>query len=513
MTRKNMQYATFLTIALASTGGAESAEPIDIGSRRELFVDGYLVDRFVGKAELRLQRPVEREVVFTCDRPWEGNWSGLVTYIQDAEVYRMYYTGGQWGRGRTSICYAESKDGVRWTRPELGLIEFNGSKKNNIVLDASGMIAFVPFKDTNPDCQADEQYKAMVARSTPATGLYGYASPDGIHWRMMHDKPLITQGKFDSQNVAFWDAGRRRYVTYYREMRGPNDEIGLTGPQLGLDPNGPSRDVMTCTSTDFLNWSEPKWIQYPGSPREQIYLNQIRPYFRAPHLFVGFPGRFMAGREIEKGLPLLQHPSYKYASISETLFMSSRDGLHFKRWGEAFIRPGPRRERWIYGATFPTYGLLATKGENADTPDELSLYVADGGGWTQSGKADRFRRYTLRIDGFVSVNAPLSGGEVITRPFTMRGTELSLNLATSAAGSIQVEIQTATGKPIEGFALADCPELFGDEIERVVKWSKDSDVSRLAGQPIRLRFVMKDADLYSFQFRPRPSRKTEEHEE
>ena len=306
-----------------------AAEPIDIGSRRELFVDDYLVDRFVGKAELRLHRPTPREIVFNCDKPWEGNWSGLVTYIQDGDTYRMYYTGGQWKRKRGTICYAESKDGIHWTRPELGLIEFNGSKKNNIILPAEGMSAFVPFKDSNPDCKPAERYKALAARSG---GLYAFASPDGVRWRRLGHKPLITKGKFDSQNLAFWDSVRGRYVAYFREMRGPNDEVRPPGPQLGLDEQGPARDVLTSTSPDFLRWSEPKWLQYPGSPREQIYFNQVRPYYRAAHLFVGFPGRFMAGREMEKGLPLLQHPSYKYASISETLFMTSRDGLHFSRW-------------------------------------------------------------------------------------------------------------------------------------------------------------------------------------
>jgi hypothetical protein len=487
-------------LASRAEDSAGGVEPIDIGSRRELFVDDYLVDRFVGEAELRLHRPVQREVVFACDKPWEGNWSGLVTYIQDGDIYRMYYTGGEWRRGRASICYAESRDGVHWTRPELGLVDFKGSKKNNIILPGKGVIAFVPFIDANPDCKADQRFKAMVARTAPSKGLFGYASPDGIHWKAMRDRPLITSGKFDSQNVAFWDSTRRRYVAYFRQCRGLDDSPTDKGPQLGISDTGWVRDVLTSTSKDFVNWSEPKWIEYPGAAREQIYFNQIRPYYRARHLFIGFPGRFMAGREIEKGLPLLEHPSYKYASISETLFMSSRDGVHFKRWGEAFIRPGPRKERWIYGATFAEYGLVVTRGETADTPDELSLYVADGGGWTQSGKADRFRRYTLRIDGFVSANAPMRGGEVVTKPLKFTGSKLAMNFATSAAGSVRIEIQDATGKPIKGFALADCPEIFGDQIEQVVAFKTGSDVSRLAGRPIRLRFVLKDADLYSFQF-------------
>ena len=181
--------------------------------------------------------------------------------------------------------------------------------------------------------------------------------------------------------------------------------------------------------------------------------------------------------------------------------MTSRDGVHFKRWGEAFIRPGPRKERWIYGATLPFYGLLVTKADTAGAPDELSLYVYDGGSWPQRGKATRFRRYTLRIDGFVSVNAPLSGGEFVTKPLVFQGKELVMNFSTSAAGSVRVEIQTADGKPVEDFALADCPEIFGDQIEQVVTWKGGSDVSKLANSPIRLRFVIKDADLYSIRFR------------
>jgi len=79
--------------------------------------------------------------------------------------------------------------------------------------------------------------------------------------------------------------------------------------------------------------------------------------------------------------------------------------------------------------------------------------------------------------------------------------ELVINFATSAAGSVRIEVQDADGKPIEGFALADCPETFGDAIERTVRWKAGPDVSRLAGRPVRLRFVLKDADLYSFRFR------------
>jgi hypothetical protein len=183
---------------------------------------------------------------------------------------------------------------------------------------------------------------------------------------------------------------------------------------------------------------------------------------------------------------------------SDTGFISSRDGRHFKVWPEAFIRPGlVQKGRWVYGDNFLALGIIETKSSIPGAPNELSVYANEGLWRTVS-----LRRYTLRIDGFVSVGVPLTGGEFVTKPIEFRGKELVMNFSTSAAGSVRVEIQTPDGKPIEGFALEDCPEMFGDQIERVVTFKSGSDVGQLAGKPIRLRFVLKDADLYSFQFVP-----------
>jgi hypothetical protein len=110
-------------------------------------------------------------------------------------------------------------------------------------------------------------------------------------------------------------------------------------------------------------------------------------------------------------------------------------------------------------------------------------------------------RYTLRTDGFVSVNAPFAGGSFVTRALTFTGHELVVNFSTGAAGGLRVELQDATGEPLPGFALTDAVEQVGDEIERVVTWKGGRDVSGLAGRPVRLRFAMQDADLYSLRFR------------
>jgi len=109
-------------------------------------------------------------------------------------------------------------------------------------------------------------------------------------------------------------------------------------------------------------------------------------------------------------------------------------------------------------------------------------------------------RLLLRTDGFGSVTAPWAGGEMITRPLTFSGKQLALNYRTSAAGSLRVEIQDTGGTPIPGHALDDCTEIIGDQVERVVSWTQGTDVADRTGKPVRVRFELKDADLYSFQF-------------
>jgi hypothetical protein len=129
--------------------------------------------------------------------------------------------------------------------------------------------------------------------------------------------------------------------------------------------------------------------------------------------------------------------------------------------------------------------------------EEISLYALEH----YQHPTNRIRRLSLRTDGFVSVHADAAGGEMVTRPLTFAGRELVINYSTSGAGSLRAEIQGEDGRAIRGFALADCPEIYGDQIDQVVAWKGGSDVSALQGKPVRLRFRLKDADLYSVRFR------------
>lgn len=509
---------TALLVAVASgfaasappTNGASA--PYDLGGRRELFVDRQRIEAMSGSARLELHPPTPAEIALTFDAPWEGPASTYVTVFRDGDKVRMYYRG-YWSppgtadpdTGRTQpvgrnaglqfACYAESADGRTFTRPKLGLYEFQGSKENNIVLPHRSH-NFAPFKDERPGVPADERYKALMQKSSDSAlgagitggGLAAFYSPDGLRWRVATNHTVQTGGGYDSHNVAFWDPNHHEYRSYSR-----------------IFPNR-VRGIGWARSADFLSFTEREAIQIGDSPRERpvtvaapegedaaqllgadnakgehFYTNATVLYFRAPQFYLSFPMRFVPNRSGLKG----------HQGVSDAVFLSSRDGTHFDRtFLEAIIRPGRDPLNWGDRNTMPAHGLFQTG------PDEMSIY------YTQHYKyaSAHVRRAVWRLDGIASLHADGRPGELVTKPFRFTGKNLTLNYATSAAGSVQVEILDDAGKPVPGFSKAEAPALFGDRIDAAYVWKAQRDVSSLAGKTVRLRFVIRDADVYSYRF-------------
>jgi hypothetical protein len=500
---------------IAAEPAAESSNtssPFEIGMRRELFVDTMLVDSLEGSARFQLHHPTPREVAIVHDAPWEGTGSGYHTVFQDGERYRMYYRGWHLdvsdgklstGRHKPFYCYAESSDGVHWTKPELGLVEFEGSRKNNIILEGVGVHNFTPFKDDNPDCPPAARYKGLGGIKSEG-GLFAFQSEDGIHWSRMSDQPVITNGAFDSQNLAFWDSTAGKYRAYWRTFT-----EGVT-TEAEWKPAG-LRAIRTGVSDDFQHWTDHADLTYLDSPGEQLYTNQVKPYHRAPHLLIGFPTRYVerGWSSSMRNLPERSNRELRASGVerygtalTEGLLMASRDGVHFKRWNEAFVRPGIGRPgTWQYGQNYLAWHAVETESALPGAPRELSLYATEGY-W--HGAGGTLRRYTLRLDGFVSIHGDARPGIVQTHPLVFSGSRLELNFATSAAGGIRVEIATEEGLPIPGLTFDDCDELFGDSVGQPIAWKDQSLLARYAGQPVRLRFELRDADVFAFQFNEPP---------
>lgn len=438
---------------------ASADEPIEIGARRELFVDRHLIASMSDGVALKVQRPEPKEVVLTTGEPWEGNTSAYYSLFQDGDLYRMYYRGshaiGKKAAHEEVTCYAESTDGIVWTKPKLGLFDWEGAKENNIVLRGIGTHCFVAFRDDNPNCPANALYKG-ISRGRPVgkKGLYVYQSPDAIHWTMIKDEPVITEGYFDSQNLAFWDPFTRKYVCYYRTFV---DNV---------------RSIMMTTSDDYASWTKPMLLKYADAPNQHLYTNAIRPYPDAQHLRIGFPTRY---------LPKSQQV--------EPVFMSSRDGLNFRRFDRAVIPRTAPKDRDGNRSNYMANGLLELPGR----PNEWSVYGSEG---YYSGPDSRLRRFVYRRDGFVALTG---SGEVLTKPLTFTGDSMKLNFRCGEGGFVQVELCDQSGRPIEGMTRKNC-QLTGDAINQNVSWTSGEKLVKFSGTPVRVRFVLKNADLFALQF-------------
>lgn len=415
--------------------------------------------------QLRLHAPNATGSAIRFNLPWEGPTSAYVTVFEDQGRYRMYYRGSPGGSQSEQTCYAESDDGIEWRKPDLGLFDWEGSKRNNIVLRGLGTHNFTPFMDQRPGIPADERYKALGRGLDPKDELHAFVSADGIRWRPVSSEPVFTEGRFDSQNLAFWDTNLGKYRCYFRTTYRGVRGIGVV------------------ESDDFVSWVDPALITLDPALPEHFYTNAVLPYFRNPRYYFGFPKRYFPERR--------RLPEHGTGGVSEAVFLSSRDGVRFDRtFMEAWVRPGHDPRNWGDRSSMPAWGLL----ETAD--DELSVYIS------QHYRFDSAHlvRGTVRLDGFASASAGYSGGDLVTSPLRFEGRSLILNYVTGAGGSLRVELQSQIGEPLPGFTLQDSIDLYGDSIREAYSWNSGSDVSSLAGKLVRIRFVLKDCDLYSYRF-------------
>lgn len=475
-----MRNTSHIILAALIATATHAAEPVNIGSRLELFVDHLLIDQ-IKDARLELHHPVK------APRPKSPlPLHHIVTVIRDGELFRAWYRGtdnslpkgenGAPSDGAELVHYAESDDGHEWRFPVLRLHEVSGTRESNVILARLPRLLhnFMPFLDSHPGVPAEERFKALsghpgpgnkVGLDKPGHGLVAWTSPDGIHWTEKGEViPYRPQWHhaFDSPNVSFWSEAEQRYVCYFRTWI----------------PEDRRRSVSRATSPDFKTWSVPVALD-PNLPGEHIYTTMTAPYERAPHIYLAFPTRFVPGRGNAPGY------APKDLNLTDVLFMTTRAGSdHYDRtFTEAFIRPGLDEERWINRANYVAQGI-----HFVDSQQQLSIYHRSGD------------RYLLRADGFISLHAGAQEGELLTKPLIFSGGKLMLNFSTSAAGGVRVEIQDAEGKAVPGFTVADAETLYGDSIAKPFVWKNDPDLSKLAGQPVRLRFVVKEADVFSFRF-------------
>lgn len=465
--------------------------PYEVGNKRELFVDKYLIDKAVN-IEHRLQTPIPMGPVMEFDKPWEGKFSAYVTVLYAEGLYRMYYRGiASDNRPLAEMtCYAISADGVLWSKPNLGLFEVNGTKDNNVVLLGSDLQTshnLHVFYDGREGIPVEERYKAVGGTSSNQSrkhkGLYRYTSPDGIHWKLQDSTAMFTGYAMDSQNILTWLPDEQCYAIYLRTWT--EDRPGDAKLLKGI------RTVSRSTSKDFVHWTEPQPMTFGETALEDLYTNATQPYFRAPHILTALPFRFTPNSKVLSDEELIDYGLDKtmWQGVSDAVLMSSRGGTSYDRtFLESFVRPGSNAYNWAARSNMPASGIVQTG------PDEMSIYV------TRAYGADNvyLERLKLRLDGFASLKAGFQEGYVVTKPLVLNGNFIDLNFSTSSVGYVKVVLTDEFGKEIPGFGEQDANKMIGDKIDAQVAWSSGSSISSLRNKTVRIKFILKDADVFAF---------------
>ena len=353
------------------------------------FWDDYLADPDRTTAVLSVNKPQKRNIAMVFDKPWEGDATNFFTIIKDDDLYKMYYEA--WGYDDSprniKVCYAESRDGLHWERPNLGIVEYNGNKENNIIFEHLHD-NFTVMKDQNPNCPPEMKYKAIGYDGDDSPdvdnrqcSLVLWVSADGIHFK--HHSVIANERGiwFDTQNSLHWNRHDGKYYCYVRSFRkDPCD------PQSKLVENY-VRTIMLYESEDCINWSEAKDLNYNGEAYP-LYTNCVVAYPYDDRYYVGFPTRYVERREWTKNYDRLsgvelrkkrmeRHEARMGLAITDCVFMSSRDNVNWYRFDEAILTPEIEYgKNWFYGDCYPALGgLIETPSDFEDRPPELSVYV------------------------------------------------------------------------------------------------------------------------------------------
>lgn len=498
---------------------------IEIGSRRECFFDDFLIDTEKTTAEKRLHKPVRRGTLLEMNKEWEGTYTTMYSVIKAEGKYKMYYTTTL-DTDNKFICYAESDNGEDWVRPNLGIVDFRGSKENNIIFDIPMLVKdfdftnfdnFSVFYDENPKCPADEKYK-LTALWIGHRALIALFSADGIHFTK--SRVITDDGAFDSQNRTFWSEAHNKYFAYYRGEHDPSestpvcdksytdrvanelyDPLKFLLREPGAGTHTFMRDIRMIESEDYVNWSKQRLINTSGTDY-QLYFNTIFPYPRAPHMLVGFPMRYverkawtkaydeLCGRE--KRLERMQTMARLGLAISDGLFMSSRDGYNFEKFDEALLPPPAENpEAFVYGDGTAAPALIEVPSNIEGAENEYMLILREA--FRAAAGPNKLVKYTIRLDGFVSRHAGGEEKKVVTKEFTYDGEELFANLQTSARGSAYFTLKCADE------SYTSC-EMFGNSVHKRIRFEDDEAVKHLSGKKVTLEIEMFDCDLYAIKF-------------
>ncbi len=454
---------------------------------RELFLDDYRIESANDVERVVHEGTKRPDPVVRPDKPWEISAYTYGTVLKLGDAYRLYYTCYNDVAPNYYLCMAQSKDGVTWTKPSLGVYEWKGSKDNNIVQAGGGTIAY------NPDAPPERRFAQLFFKGgevNKTMGYYASFSADGIHWVDFEPGvPRLLDG--DVSNVTY-DPRTKRYIATIKKR------------MFTADTSGYDRAAFVSTSPDFVTWSNPQLgvmgdfaddggAYAKGGLESQIYGMPVLPYESA---YIGVPWVF----------DILNFTSGQFKTAADgpvtPQLAASRDLLRWERPVRTPLIAPSKGGAWDDGALYTASNVLVTD-------KEIVMYYAgfnNGHGGAEPNNPDRNVHQgmtgmaTWRRDGFASLtnmSRPGVGdaGQVITKPIVLSGSELRLNADVRKGGRIVVTVLDANGTPIPGYESKD---IEGDKLDQVVKFSKGEKLAELTGQTVKLKFTIVNADLYSY---------------
>jgi hypothetical protein len=468
-----------------------------VASPRYLFLDPAILASSEN-ATLHVRPPEAREVVIRPDRPWEQLMiSFFLTVRDEGEKLRLWYICRD-GQNQPNVAYAESVDGVHWTKPNLGIVEYDGNRDNNLV--GIPNLEGVVFRDDS--ASADERYVYLT--NVYHEGVIRFYSPDGLRWQKSAE--ILLPFESDTQNVTFWDQRIGRYVMYLRGWDPGTDttrrrkvvrlELDDYRGRLPLRPSGRITHPASAAPTR-LPWIVDEIptvlaVDQDDPPMTDIYNLSAQPYPLDPSWYVGFPSFY-------RHRPESDDPPYENGGRTEIHFVGSRDGVHWQRYDRAvYIAPGlveTGRGNMAYMGT----GLVVRG-------DEIWHYATGfhsqhGDVAARQARTDgQIVRYVQRLDGFVSLTTADTPGEARTVPVRVSGRQLRLNLDTGGLGALQVGLVDADGERVSGYGLDQCDPLQINSTGALVTWNGQSDLGDLIGRDVALVFRSSRTRLFSFRF-------------
>lgn len=471
-------------------------DPVIYKNSRELFIDDYRIDSMVdlervvvpGKKSPILIKPTE---------PWEGTAVyiyGTVLYDQPkGSGYRMWY--GSYKDEKYYLCYATSRDGTHWVKPKLGLIEFDGSKQNNISRVGGGTVIY-DAHDKDPE----RRYKLMSFDPTKERFGYNvYFSKDGLKWNDSHQKPVLPYG--DVSNIAY-DTAKRLYIATTKQR--------MLTSNTSVTPGKNDRIAFVSVSKDFITWSAPEepgsiWtaalegdpfddmaVMAKGGIESNVYGMPVYPYHGS---YIGFPWMF----------DIMRYDNGVFAGTGDGKIQPhatvSRD---LRIWDRPLsirepIIPLGKAGAWDDGTLYTASNMLENK-------NELTVYygamnLPHGGSAGSLTQYAHIAKATWRKDGFVALqNEGKDTGTVVTKPITFEGKQLKINAQIKTGGKLFAELLNTDGSVIAGYDLKNFKPIIGDCLNATAAWTKGSDLSKLNGQKIILRLKLFNGSVYSYWF-------------